>query len=110
MEAYKTSEEIGQQVRELRKQAGLSQENLATELGVDQAAISRIETGERAVSARLLMLMAERFGVEASQILKREDSLALLRAGDAEPEAVRASMDEFRSCIEDFIGVDALVA
>jgi hypothetical protein len=42
--------------------------------------------------------------------LKREESLALLRAGDADDAAVRRSLDEFRSCIEDFFGVDALIA
>jgi transcriptional regulator with XRE-family HTH domain len=91
--------------------AGLTQEELAAELAVGQAAISRIESGERAVSARMLVRLADRFGVQAGAILKSdEDALALLRAGVSEPGAVKASVEEFRSCIEDYFGVDSLVA
>lgn len=109
--SYKTQEEVGTHLRSLRVRAGLSQEELAAEVGVGQTAISRIESGERAVSARMLILLADRFGVPASAILKsEEDALALLRAGDSEPEAVKASIDEFRSCIEDYFGIDSLVA
>lgn len=108
---YRSKEEVGAYLRTLRIDAGLSQEELAAELGVGQAAVSRIESGERSVSARTLIVLADRYGVPASQILKdEEDALALLRAGDGDPEAVNAAIEEFRSCIEDFFGVDSLVA
>jgi len=53
------------QVRALREHLGLSQRELAEELGTRQQTISEWETGlyqPRGTSARLLMLVAERAG------------------------------------------------
>jgi transcriptional regulator with XRE-family HTH domain len=110
MSDYRTQEEVGAYVRELREGAGLTQAELGEVIGLDQPAVARLEKGERAISALQLVQLAERFGVDENTILKREESLAMLRAGDADAEAVKRSLDEFRSCIEDFLGIDALVA
>lgn len=110
MSDYRTQEEVGAYVRELREGAGLTQTELGEVIGLDQPAVARLEKGERAISALQLVQLAERFGVDENTILKREESLAMLRAGDADAEAVKRSLDEFRSCIEDFLGIDALVA
>jgi DNA-binding transcriptional regulator YiaG len=50
-------------VRALRRQLGLSQEELARELGMRQQTVSEWETGQyrpRGASARLLTIVAER--------------------------------------------------
>ena len=55
------------QVRALRQHLGLSQRELAEELGTRQQTISEWETGlyqPRGTSARLLTLVAERAGFE----------------------------------------------
>jgi len=54
-----------QQVRALRQHLGLTQEQMATEMGTRQQTISEWETGRyqpRGTSARLLVLIAERGG------------------------------------------------
>ena len=54
-----------QQVRDLREHLGLTQEQMAAELGSRQQTISEWETGQyrpRGTSARLLTLIAEREG------------------------------------------------
>lgn len=54
-----------QQVRALRQHLGLSQEQMAAEMGTRQQTISEWETGRyqpRGASARLLVLIAERGG------------------------------------------------
>lgn len=38
---------VGKNIKELRKAAGLSQEELAARMDVDQAYISRLEAGEK---------------------------------------------------------------
>lgn len=56
-----------QRVRALRKRLGLTQSQLAEELGTRQATVSEWENGlyqPRGASARLLTLLAERAGVE----------------------------------------------
>jgi len=55
------------QVRSLRQYLGLSQRELAEELGTRQQTISEWETGQyrpRGASARLLSLVAERAGFQ----------------------------------------------
>ena len=55
------------QVRALRQHLGLSQRELAEELGTRQQTISEWETGQyrpRGASARLLSLVAERAGFQ----------------------------------------------
>jgi len=55
----------GQQVRALRQHLGLTQEQMAAQLGSRQQTISEWETGQyqpRGTSARLLTLIAERGG------------------------------------------------
>lgn len=54
-----------QQVRALRQHLGLTQEQMAAEMGTRQQTISEWETGQyqpRGTSARLLVLIAERGG------------------------------------------------
>jgi transcriptional regulator with XRE-family HTH domain len=110
MSDYRSQKEVGAYVRELRDGAGMTQNELGQVIGLDQPSVARLEKGERAISALQLVQLAERFGVDENTILEREESLALLRAGDADSDAIKRSLDEFRSCIEDFFGVDALVA
>jgi DNA-binding transcriptional regulator YiaG len=55
----------GREVRALRKHLGMSQDELAGELGTRQQTISEWETGKyrpRGTSSRLLGLVAERSG------------------------------------------------
>jgi putative transcriptional regulator len=55
----------GQQVRALRQHLGLTQEQMAAEMGTRQQTISEWETGQyqpRGTSVRLLALIAEREG------------------------------------------------
>jgi transcriptional regulator with XRE-family HTH domain len=107
---YRTQAEVGERIRTLRSDAALSQRELGEVLGVDQTAVSRIESGDRALTGRELMLAADYFGVPSASIIQaEEDALTLLRAGDAEQDDVKRSLDEFRSCIEDYFGVEALV-
>jgi len=56
-----------EEVRRLRRHLGLSQDELAEELGMRQQTISEWETGRyqpRGASARLLGMIAERAGFE----------------------------------------------
>ena len=68
----KNIELIGNNLRILRENAGFNQQSIATFLGVDQSFISKIEKGERAVSAEMLEKLATLFGVNASSILQKE--------------------------------------
>jgi len=62
-------EAIGENLRVLRESAGYNQTNIAIFLGVDQSLISKIEKGERNISADMLDKLAALYGITTSTIV-----------------------------------------
>ncbi len=60
---------IGENLRILRDGAGYNQQSIAIFLGVDQSLISKIEKGERGISADMLDKLASLFGISTSVVL-----------------------------------------
>lgn len=65
-------EKIGKRIKELRKQAGLKQHDLAGLLGVNRAHISKIETGAANPSPQLAKLICEKFMVREEWLKEGE--------------------------------------
>ena len=55
---------IGQRIADLRKQHGLTQQDLANKTGMQRNHISRIESGKYSVGFDTLQLIAEQFGMK----------------------------------------------
>ncbi len=60
-------------IKELREKRGISQQKLAMDLHLGQNSISRYETGEREVSNKVLVALADYFGVSTDFLLERTD-------------------------------------
>lgn len=60
---------LGQNVRRVRAEAGLSQEALALELGIDRTYISGIERGVRNPSIKIIVALAERLNSSPAELL-----------------------------------------
>ena len=60
-------------LKELRKKRGITQLKLAMDLGLNQNAISRYETGEREADYNTLIALADYFGVSIDYLLGRTD-------------------------------------
>lgn len=82
-----TQAELGQRIAAARLAKGLTQAELADQVGLTQVAVSRIETGVRAVSSLELAEIAEVLDVSI---------LDLLRAGSRPALAVAARLGRFR--------------
>ena len=63
-------ETIGKNIANLRKFQSLTQDNLASYLGVSRVQISHYERGEREISVTELNKLADLFGVELSDLLE----------------------------------------
>ena len=62
---------IGPKILELRKQKGIKQEELAAELGVTAAAVSKWENGYTLPDILMLCALADFFGVTTDELLGR---------------------------------------
>ena len=82
-----TQSELGRRVAEARQGRGWTQGELAGRVGLTQTAVSRIETGARAVGSLELAELAEALGVSV---------LDLLRAGRRPILAIAARLGRFR--------------
>src|ERR671933_186643 len=97
--------ELAERLAAAREGAGLSQAEVARELGLPRSAVSKMENGEQRVDSLVLAEMARLYGVSVTALLDEEvataprhsgvPSEALLRsAGDLSPED-RGVLDEF---------------
>ncbi|MFC7929188.1 helix-turn-helix domain-containing protein [Streptomyces cinereoruber] len=63
--------ELGQNIAEQRRQAGLSQDRLAERIGMERRSIQRYEAGERDPTYGDLLLIADALGVDLERLMKR---------------------------------------
>lgn len=78
------NKQIGIRIRQLRENAGLSQDELAKELNIARPSVSQIENGERHVTAEEVIALTRIFNVDADSILslKNEPQVILEKEGD----------------------------
>lgn len=63
--------ELGNRIRDRRREIHLSQEKVAEKAGISTNTISRIEGGQSAMSIEIFMKLVEILGVDANQLLGR---------------------------------------
>lgn len=102
----KSWEELGRRVQEARKQAGLTQTELADELGVERTAVSKIEGGERRVDSlelvRLGAALKRPIGWFVADpipsiVSRREGREDLVRAEDIQLEQLALDVEQLVS-------------
>ena len=82
---------------EIRRQAGLSQEEFAEKLGVSRQAVSKWERGEAYPDTENLIVISEMFGVTIDELLKSDNISADTEAPKAEePEEEATDEGAFR--------------
>lgn len=77
--------ELGKKIYELRRERGITQEELAGELGVTAAAVSKWEKGATLPDVLMVCAIADFFGVTTDALLGRErqlKKLVLLERGE----------------------------
>jgi len=66
---------LSRNIRHFRNRIGLSQLNLALELGISTTFLSDIETGKKWVSAKTLTLIAKALKIEVYELFKPEKDI-----------------------------------
>jgi transcriptional regulator with XRE-family HTH domain len=71
---------FGQVLQQLRKECGISQEELGFESGYHRTYISQLERGKKSPSLQTLFQLAKALKVEPSQIVERIQTLVAPRS------------------------------
>lgn len=71
--SYASSEQFGPRVRDLRRERGLTLEDLASRSGVSRAMISKLERGEKNPTLVVAAKVAEGLGITLSQLMGIEE-------------------------------------
>jgi HTH-type transcriptional regulator / antitoxin HipB len=61
-----TTAALGHAIRHYRQQAGLTQAELADEVGIDRSYLSRLEKGQETEQLRRIIVLLRRLGVRAT--------------------------------------------
>jgi Zn-dependent peptidase ImmA (M78 family)/transcriptional regulator with XRE-family HTH domain len=103
-------EGLGQRLRGLREQLGLTQEEVARQLGVSRAVVSYYESGQRRPALSTLVSLARTYGVSTRELLEGEIPPAqqapaeiLFRAAPTElPDVPKTAVRVFLRFVDDF--------
>ncbi|MDD5852588.1 MAG: helix-turn-helix transcriptional regulator [Lachnospiraceae bacterium] len=74
-------------LRSMRKDAGLSQQELGDRLGISKSAVSMYERGERTPDLELLERIADFFDVDLTYMVGSEKKITKLTGTEADDEA-----------------------
>lgn len=73
---------LGEELRQHRLAAGLSQEQLADKAGIDRTYVSLLERDERIPTVNVLIAVCRAMGVRASDVISRiEDRYRVTKRG-----------------------------
>ena len=64
------TERVGNRIRELRSQTGLSQEKFALKIGMDRTYFASVELGKRNIALKNIEKIANGLGVTLSELFK----------------------------------------
>jgi transcriptional regulator with XRE-family HTH domain len=95
---------VGPRIAELRKD--MSQAALAAAIGIDRSAMSRIESGERAISLSELVRISAELGVEPTGLLQSEEPVFAMRSDNRGGHLDSALTDCIRF-IDDYLALEA---
>ena len=89
------SEHLGTRVAAARRDAGLTQAECATRVGLDRSALAKIETRKRSISATELVRFAKVFDMRVEWFFEDAPQAVLSRRNAAEPGAPSPGIDRF---------------
>ena len=89
------SEQLGARVAAARRDAGLTQEECATRVGIARSALAKVETGRRGISATELVRLAQALKMRVEWFFEDAPQAVLSRRNAAEPGAPSPSVDLF---------------
>ena len=85
---------VQERIQELRKQKGISQEELANELGISRQAVSKWESGQSFPELDNIIALSDYFGVSADHILKGTETTQVTKSRTPVAEKPKISLND----------------
>jgi transcriptional regulator with XRE-family HTH domain len=79
---------VGKRVREVRRNASFTQEQLASQLGISRPSVSNIEKGRQQILVHTLYAIAEALGVNVRDLLPESNQGAKKRSRESIPSGL----------------------
>jgi Zn-dependent peptidase ImmA (M78 family)/DNA-binding XRE family transcriptional regulator len=107
---------IGRRLQDARKARGLTQQDVANELGIARTTVTAIEQGERRIRPEELLRLVRLYGREVSDLIREREVVeeflvqfraAIAQAGRHQTELSRAIQD-FQQLCEDYLELERL--
>lgn len=76
-DAERVTKDVGRRVAELRRAAGLTQEEFAEKIGMDSTNLQRIELGGQNLTIRSLVRLASGLGVRTVELFQKPATRAI---------------------------------
>jgi transcriptional regulator with XRE-family HTH domain len=92
----KSMEEIGLRIRKYRHLRNLTQEYMASEIGIDTSNYSRMEIGRTAITLQRLFAIAETLNVEPEWLILDQSKLHALQSGVEMQHEIALLKEEIR--------------
>jgi transcriptional regulator with XRE-family HTH domain len=106
MTGLRTKEELGKEIARLREASSISQAELGAVAGLDQTAMSKVESGKRGLAAGEMIAIAEYLRVDPDALLHQASATISWRTDDS--EAARAAVGVLDAVINDFFAFEAV--
>ncbi len=107
--AYLTQTEVGAKIARFRDERDVPQGRLATEIGLDPSALSRVESGERGLAVGELVAIAEFLDVSMDQLLRDDVVAEPLFRNEGGEAAGNDAVTTFNEFIDDFLALEAVL-
>jgi len=104
---FLAQDQVGRRIAELRADRGVSQRRLADAIGLDQSALSRIESGERGLAVEELVGIAGFLAVDTSSLLRAEEDATPLFRNEGGPDEANEAVAALEAIIDDFFVFEA---
>lgn len=106
--SYRSAGQVGARIAELREARSIPQRRLAEAIGIDQSALSRIESGSRGLAVEELVGIAEFLNVDTDTVIRSTADAAPLFRNEGGAGEADDAIGSFNSIIDDFFAFEAV--
>ena len=101
---------LGHKIRRLRRSSGLTQLQMAEQLGISPSYLNLLEHNQRPVTTALLLRLVQNFGIDLQRFAEDDEAPLVSGLDEVLGDAIFAGMDLGKQDLRDFVTVSPAVA